>query len=208
VAADVFVDLTRKAFVATDRGGDVSSPYGEVFHQDILDLSIQPIDYNPGGISSSNQYETLDASGYSISLLVTNAATGATLAGPFTSWTPNGTALRGSASLNTVAMDAAFTALDAGETLATIFWLQITNGSTRKVTVQTEVEIVKSAITSGTPSELPVTSYPTWEEALATFVRFGLNPNGSTATFPSPSGTYKTIIGTNDDGSGGASIET
>jgi hypothetical protein len=207
VAQDVFVDLTSKKFVATLKGAPTSQPFGTPYHQDILNLTIQPLDYDSGGVATSTPYEVLDASGYSISLLVTKASDGSTLAGPFTSWTPSGTALTGSADLNTAAMATAVSGLSAGGELSTIFWLRITNGSSRQVTVETAVTIKKSAITSGTPSELPITSYLTREECLALFVRYAGNPDGATITLTSPDGTEEVVLGANDDGSAAANQE-
>lgn len=203
MAQRVYVDLSRKKFLANISGGEASQPFGSPFHQDILNLSIQPLDYDSTAIAAgSGQYETLNASGYSISLLVTKASDNSTLAGPFTTWTPdtNGTALVGSADLNTVAMAAATAALNAGDSLSTIFWLRITNGTSRQVTVQASVTIYKSAITSGTPSELPVTSYLTRDECLALFVKFAGNPNGATITLVSPDGSQEVTYGATNAG--------
>lgn len=209
MAQDVFVDLSQKKFVSSVKGGPTSQPFGTPYHQDILNLTIQPLDYDSGGVPTSVPYEVLNASGYSISLLVTTTS-GTTLAGPFTTWTPDdsGTALTGSADLNTVAMAAAVAALAVGATVSTIFWLRITNGTTRQVTVQASVDIYKSAITSGTPSELPVTSYLTRDECLALFVKYAGNPAGATITLTSPDGTEEVVLGANDDGSAAANQET
>lgn len=206
MSQSIFVDLSSGEFISSlaGGGGEGYSPFGTPFHQDILNLKIQPVDYSSDGTQSGTPYETLDASGYSISLLVTLASDGSTLAGPFTSWTPDGTALSGSADLNTVAMATAVSALDPGETVAAIFWLQISDGSTRKVTIETEVNIAKTAITSGTPSELPVTSYLTREECLALFVKFAGNPNGATITLTSPDGSQEVTYGATNAGEAAA----
>lgn len=204
MAQQVFVDLSRKKYVASSSGGDTSQPYGEVFHQDKLHLIIQPLDIRPAGAFTSNQYEILNASGYSISILVTDtASTPATLSGPATTWTPNGTALEGTVDLHTAAMDTAFTSVNS---LATYFWIQITNGTDRRVTIKTPVTIYKTAITSGTAAQYPAEEV-VFRSELSQYVRFSGNPNGSTVTLPSPSGVYKVILGANDDGSGGASVE-
>lgn len=205
MAQEVFVDLTRKGFVASLKGAPTSQPYGTPYHQDILNLSIQPVDYRSGGVQSSNPYEVLDASGYSISLLITKASDGSTLVGPVTAWSPIGTALVGSVDLNTGAMGTATSGLSAGGTLETIFWLRITNGSTRQATVQTSVTIYKNAIISGTPTELPLTRYATLDD-LNAFVRFANNPPGATVTLTSPSGTSELILGANDDDSAAANL--
>jgi hypothetical protein len=209
VAQRIFADLTRKVFVASQNGAEMDQPFGDVYHQDILNLSVQPLDSDSSAIfSGSGQYEVLNASGYSISLLVTTTS-GTTLAGPFTTWTPdtNGTALTGSADLNTVAMAAAFSAIVVGAAVSTIFWLRITNGSTRQVTIQASVDIYKSAITSGTPSELPITRYPTFED-LAAYVKFAGNPNGATITLTSLSGAQSVELGATDAGGAAANQQT
>jgi hypothetical protein len=200
VAANVFVDLTGKEFVASSKGGEVESPYGTPFHQDKIHLNIQPLDLSTDGSFSSSPYETLDASGYSISLLVTKAADGTTLAGPATSWTPNGTALVGSIDLTTAAMNTAVTALSAGGELATYFWLQISDGNNRKVTLQTSVTVKKSAITTGTPTEYPLEQYLTASECMALFVKYANNPDGATIILTSPDGSEELELGVNDDG--------
>jgi hypothetical protein len=205
VAQDVFVDLTSKKFVATLKGGQTSQPFGEVFHQDKLYLRIQPLDYDSGGVAISTPYEVLDASGYSISLLVTDqASTPATLSGPATSWSPDGSALVGSIDLNTAAMNTAFT---SASSVATYFWLQITDGTNRKVTIKTAVTIYKSAITSGTPTEYPLDTYLTAAESVALFVKWSGNPAGKKIALSKDGGADGAddlILGENSDQSFGA----
>jgi hypothetical protein len=204
VAVEVFADLTNRKFVASSKGGSPKS-FASPFHQDKLYLSVQPLEIDSIGAQTNAPYEILDGSAFSLSVLITKTD-GTTLAGPATTWTPDGTAKVGSVDLNTVAMATAFVS-SATLSIDAYVFMQFDDGANRKTTIQDVLTIKRSYITSGTPSELAIARYPTWEEALAVFVRFSGNPNGSTVTLPSPGGAWKVIVGANDDGSGGASIE-
>lgn len=205
MAVDIFADLTNRKLVASSKGGS-PKPLASPFHQDRLYLSIQPLDYSSTGAQSSSPYEILDGANYSLSVLVTKTD-GTTLAGPATSWTPDGMAKIGSIDLNTAAMVTAFTSGSTLEVAGYIF-LQFDDGANRKTTIQADITIKRSYLTGGTPSELPLTSYLTREECIALFVKFSGNANGATITLPSPDGVYKVILGANNDGSDRSDIET
>jgi hypothetical protein len=203
-ATQIYADLTNRIFVASSRGG-APKAFANPFHQDKLYLSIQPLASDPSGAQSSTPFQVLDGAGYSLTVLIVKRSDGSTLAGPVTSWTPDGTAKAGSIDLNTVAMASAF----SGSTASVSAWVQMLfdDGANQKVTLQSDLTINRTYITAGIPSELPTTSYLTREECLALFVKFAGNPNGSTITLPSPAGTYSVVLVANDDGSGGANIE-
>lgn len=206
MATEVFADLSNRKFVASVKGGsEKANPISSPFHQDKLYLSVQPIEYDSSGAVSSDPYSELDGSAFALSVLITKTD-GTTLAGPATTWTPDGNAKVGSIDLNTAAMVTAFTSSSTLTVDAYVF-MQFDDGANRKTTIQASLTIKRSYITSGTPSELPLSSYLTREECIALFLKFSGNPPGSTLTLPSPSGAYKVIVGANDDGSGGASIE-
>lgn len=202
MAVNVFADLTNGRLAASAKGGDLSFP--SPFHQDKLQLSVQPLDYDSGGAQTSAPYSVLDAAGFSLSVLITKTD-GTTLAGPTTSWAVNGTAKLGSIDLNTAAMVTAFTS-SATLSVDAYIYLQFDDGANRKTTIKGDLTILRSYLTSGSPSELPIASYLTREECIALFVKFSGNPNGSTLTLPSPDGTRQVILGANNDGSGGASV--
>lgn len=202
MAEELFVDLTNKRLVASSKGG-AEKPLTSPFHQDKISLKIQPLDYSSSGSQSGQPYQVLDASAYSISILVTDtAATPATLSGPATTWTPDGTALSGTVDLHTAAMDTAFTSVSE---LNTYFWIQISDGSSRRVTIKASVTIYKSAITSATTTEYPAEEVVLRSE-LSQYVRFANNPDGATITLRSPSGTSELILGANDDDSAAANL--
>ena len=203
MAFDVFADLTSAAFVASSKGGSDYS-FLSPFQFDKLYLSVQPLELKSDEAQTLNPYETLDAAAFAITAIVVTVNGGTTLAGPTVISTPSGTAALGSIDLNTAAMATAMT----GQTSVTAYLqMSFDDGANRKVTIQGDLTIKKSYLTAGAPSELPLTTYPTWAEALAIFVRFANNPNGSTITLPSPSGAYSVVVAANDDGSGGANIE-
>lgn len=206
MAADVFIDLTNRKFVASTKGGDRTTAFASPFHQDKLYLNVQPLDYDSGGAQTSAPYAVLDAAGFSLSILVTKTD-GTVLAGPMSTWAVNGTAKLGSIDLNTAAMVTAFTVGTVLQLDAYIYF-QFDDGANRKTTIKGDLTILRSYLTSGTPSELPLASYLTREECIAIFVKFAGNPNGSTITLPSPSGAYSVVVAANNDGSGGANIET
>lgn len=204
MAVQVFADLMTQRLVASAKGGGDLS-FASPFHQDKLYLSVQPLDYDSSGAATSNPYTILDGAAFSLSVLVTKTD-GTTLAGPASSWGVDGYAKIGSIDLNTAAMVTAFTSPSV-LTLDAYVYFQFDDGANRKTTIRADLTILRSYLTSGTPSELPIASYLTREEQLALFVRFSGNPNGSTITLPSPSGAYKVIVSANDDGSGGANVE-
>ena len=196
VAVPIFADLTNKTLVQSSKGGAVK-PLANAFHQDMLCFSVQPLLIAPLGSQSSTPYEVVDASAFAVTALVTKTD-GTTLAGPSTFATVDGTAVAGSIDLNTAAMATAFTSSSTLEVSAYLF-LQINDGSTNKTTIQASLTIKRSYITSGTPSELPISSYLTREEQLALFVRWSGNESGKMIELVN--GAYKTIIGCNADGS-------
>jgi hypothetical protein len=198
VAAIVYADLTNRLLVASSKGVS-QKPLASPFHQDKLYLSIQPLEINPSGALTSDPYTTLDGAGFSLSVLVTTT-TGTTLAGPQTSWAVDGQAKIGSIDLNTAAMVTAFT---SGSTLYVdaYIYFQFDDGSNRKVTIKSDLRILRSYLTSGTPSELPLETYLTRDECLALFVKWSGNAPGAAITLVDSTDTYETIIKCNDDGS-------
>lgn len=204
MAVDVFADLTNRKFVASTKGGG-EKPFASPFHQDKLYLNIQPLDYSSSGAASSSPYEVLDGSAFAISVLVTKTD-GTTLAGPATSWSLTGTSMIGSIDLNTAAMATAFTS-SSTLTVDGYVFIQFDDGANRKTTIQADITIKRSYITSGTPSELPVDSYLTRAECLALFARY-VNENGATITLKSPDGTQEVVLGANNAGSAAANQST
>lgn len=205
MAVDIFADLTNARFVASIKGGSPKA-FVSPFHQDKLYLSVQPIDYDSSGAASSNPYEILDGAAFSLSILVTTTA-GATLAGPSTSWAVDGTAKVGSVDLNTAAMVTAFTN-PATLSVDAYIYFQFDDGANRKTTIQGNFRILRSYLTSGTPSELPIASYLTREECLELFVRWSENEPGKGITLKDSTSTYETILKCNTDGSNASDAST
>jgi hypothetical protein len=201
-ATKVFADLTNVQFVASTKGtGPKTSPVSSPFHQDKLYLSIQPLVVEPSGSQTQNPYQVLDASGYSITVLIITAdASATTLAGPTVMASVDGTAMAGSVDLNTAAMATAFTSSATTSVDAKIL-VQIDNGSTQKITVSGTLTINRTYITGSTPSALPLPSYLTRDECIALFVKYAGNPPGASVTLTDSTSTYQTVWQCNSDGS-------
>lgn len=194
----VFADLSNAQLVTNANAASlfyIDQP-ARPGHQDKLRFSVQPMRVNPEESGSEGAaYELLDGAGYTVTILIVKASDGSTLSGPMSSWSVDGQAKAGYIDLNTAAIN---TALSSATELACIAEFKFDNGSDDITTIRIPFTIQKSYITAGTPSELPLARYPTWEEALAVFVRFYGNPDGSTVTFPN--GSHAAVFGCNADG--------
>jgi hypothetical protein len=195
---DIFCDLSKSAFVASQNSPQLASIAG-CFHQDKLTLAIWPLEADATRAANSGPYTQLDPTGWSAQVKVFSTA-GTVLASQ-TSWTVSGNTLTGSLDLNTANMATEF-ASSATTYITAIFEVELTDGSGAKFTFQTRsFEIKREYITAGSPTALPLASYPTWDEVLAMFVRFSGNPDGASITLRSANGDYETEIKCNDDGS-------
>jgi hypothetical protein len=203
VAVSIYADLTNRQFVSNTKG-TAAKGFSSPFHQDKLYWSIQPLRQNANGASTSDQMEVLDAAAYAITVLIRTTA-GVTLAGPNVFTTIEEQAKVGSIDLNTAAMA---TAMGSGSEVSAVVEIQFDDGATEKVTVTGTMTIKRTYLTSGTPSELPLTRYPTWEEALAVFVRFAGNVPGSSITLPDETNTYELVVKCNSDGSNASNAGT
>lgn len=197
----VFADLSNRRLRGSAAGELFTLP--TPFHEDKLYLSIQPMALNPGG-DEANRFTVLDGNGYSISALVTTTA-GATLAGPYTSFsvdTSGGTAnppLAGVVNLNTVEMAAAFTS-GSTTSVPAVLYIKLTGSGGDVTTIKQTLTIERSYITSGTPVSNPTVRYLTSEDE-ARFVKYYGNPNGSSINLPNLAGTNSTSLFTRSDGS-------
>jgi hypothetical protein len=198
-AIPIFADLTNRKFVANSFGS-ADAFFASPFHQDKMCLSVQTLMIDPSGVRSSNPYSIVDCSGWAVTVLIVKTADGTTLAGPAVLGTVDGTAIAGSVDLNTAAMATAFTSGSTTSVDATVY-IQFDDGSSNKTTIKYPLTILRSLITSGTPSELPLDSYWTRDEINALFVRWSGNAPGKAITLVDDNNVYQTILKANTDGS-------
>lgn len=197
-AIPIFADLTNRKFVANSSGSS-DAFFASPFHQDKLCLSVQALKIDPSGSRSAAPYAIVDCSGWAVTVLVTKID-GTVLAGPTVIATADGTAISGSIDLNTAAMVTAFTS-SATLSIDAAIYIQFDDGSSNKTTIKGTFTILRSYITSGTPSELPLTSYMSRDEMLAMFVRWSGNAPGKAITLRDSTDTYDLILQCNSDGS-------
>lgn len=103
--------------------------------------------------------------------------------------------------LNTTAMN---TAIGTSDSITTLFEIQWSEAGVRRIGYQSTVTVNSTVYDIAGASVLPspAASYPTWQEARATFVKWlnnDVSDRGKTVTLYSPDGTALRIIGVNDD---------
>lgn len=146
--------------------------------------------------SNEQPFELLDGGDYAITVSILKYSDGSVLAGPTTLAGSDEYMRVGKVDLNTAAMVAA---IAAARELACILEVTFDDGTDDKVTIQQDFYVKRNWYSAGTPTELPLTSYPTWAEAQAVFLA-KVNGPGVTGTFYSPDGTKIRIVGIDDEG--------
>lgn len=192
-AIQIFVDLTNRKTVA-NINGSAEKPFITPFHKDTLYWSIQPLTVNPSGAQSSTQYATVDAGGFALTVSVFTAD-GATLLATQSSWVADGQAKVGQIVLDTVPMT---TAIASASSLATLVQMEFV-GASETTTIEGTMTVKRSRIAAGTPVPIANETFLTTNEAMAIFVKYAGNPDGSSITLPN--GGYELIIKCNADGS-------
>lgn len=196
-ARKIYVDLTNQKLVASANGTN-PKPMESPFHQDKLYLSIQPLEINPTSEDQNAPYTALDGSGYSLTILIVLDSDKSTLAGPVSSWTPDGNAKLGSIDMFTTPMQNAFTS-PSTESVPAIIEFQFTDAANVKTTIQQDLVIKRAYIVSGTPVAVPGVRYLTSADE-SRYVKYDGNPDGATITLNK--GGAERVIGVGTGGEG------
>jgi hypothetical protein len=164
----VYLDVSRGVFVAGRKDKTpTNDPFGKIYHLNILNLLVYPLELNPNAsLATADPFTQIATAGLALAIYVYDSTGAITLASQssFTADTAANT-LAGSLTLNTAAMIAYATSLSTNniivEARLTGSGLEATIGTNRQTPY---AQVLKQLTTSASSPVTPGETYPTTNE--------------------------------------------